>query len=109
MRTLKKFTLVIILSLGFNVYGQDNCSYQQMIAKIDSISKVKNIEQGIIKFYRVSSIGESTRTESYTLSAKRVYKFDGPFLVVEGSYFNMDKLLFFFVKEDYIEFYFQGY
>ncbi len=80
-----------------------------MIAKIDSISNARNIENGMVKFHRVTSYGESSTTDSYGLTKKQKFSFDGQFLVIGSSYFNMDKLLFFFIREDYIDFYFQGY
>jgi len=109
MKILRSIIILFVLAIGFTAYGQGDCDYKQMIAKIDSISKSRNIENGLVQYNRVTSIGESTNTEGYALSRKQKFSFDGQFLVMGSSYFNMDKLLFFFLKEDYIIFYFQGY
>jgi hypothetical protein len=110
MNSKRVFAVIVMLTFVLiNVFGQDDCSYKTLVAKIDSIMKVKNIELGMVKFHRVTSAGESTTTESYVLNKKYKFVFDGPFLVVGGSYYNLNKLLFFFIREDYIEFYFQGY
>ena len=107
-------TRLIILSLSLIfltipvVNGQTDCT-KDLIHKIDSISKSKNIENGKIQFHRVTSLGDATSTDSYSLSRKQKFSFDGPFLIMGDNYYNMNKLLFFFIKEDYIEFYFQGY
>jgi len=109
MKTLRNIIVLFVLTISYTAYGQGSCDYKQMIAKIDSISKARNIEDGMVRFHRVTSSGESTTTESSALSRKQKYSFDGQFLVIGSSYFNMEKLLFFNIRKDYIEFYFQGY
>ncbi len=109
MKLMRNGLILWLLLLGFISYSQSNADYKEMIAKIDSISSAKNIENGMVKFHRVTSYGESTATNSYDLTRKQEFSFDGPFLVIGSSYFNLEKLLFFFVREDHIEFYFQGY
>ena len=109
MKILRNIAILFVLAIGFTAYGQGDCDYKQMIAKIDSISKARAIENGMVKFHRVTSNGESSTTDSYGLTKKQKFSFDGQFLVIGSSFFNMDKLLFFFIREDYIDFYFQGY
>jgi len=53
---------LIFLCFG-SIKGQMDCQNNALIHKIDSISKAKNIENGMIKFHRVTSIGETTSTE----------------------------------------------
>lgn len=109
MKILRNIIVLFVLMIGCSAYGQGDCGYKQMIAKIDSISKARNIENGMVKFHRVTSNGESSTTDSYDLTKKQKFSFDGQFLVMGNSYFNMNKLLFFFIRQDYIDFYFQGY
>jgi hypothetical protein len=106
---MKIITVLFVLIIGFTAYGQEECGYKQMTAKIDSIAKARNIENGIVKFHRVTSNGESSTTDSYDLTKKQKFSFDGQFMVMGNSYFNMNKLLFFIIRQDYIDFYFQGY
>jgi hypothetical protein len=109
MKTFKNFTLIIILSLGFTVYGQDNCSYKQIIAKIDSISKAKDTEIGKVKILFVTNTFDKTDTDAKSLTKESRFHFDGQFLVIEDKYFNISKLLYFYIKDGIIEFFFQGY
>ncbi len=109
MKILRNVIVLFVLLIGYSAYGQSDCDCKQMIAKIDSIAKARNIENGIVKFHRVTSNGDSSTTNDFDLSKKQKFSFDGQFLVVGNSYFNMDKLLFFFIRKDYIDFYFQGY
>ena len=106
---MKNIIVLFVLMIGFTAYGQGDYGNKQMILKIDSISKARNIENGMVKFHRVTSIGESTTTDSYDLTRKQKFSFDGQFLVIGNSYFNMNKMLFFIIRQDYIDFYFQGY
>jgi hypothetical protein len=89
--------LIIILLSGFiSVSGQNDCSCKKMIEKIDSISVVKNIKY----CYLNKATGHDKKIK---------FVFDGPFLVLDNEYYNIEKLLSFIVREDYIEFYFQPY
>ncbi len=80
-----------------------------MITKIDSISKAKGIERGLVRYHEVTSTFDKTSTWETKLTSINKFKFDGQFLVIEDTYFNLDKLLYFYIKKDYFEFYFQGY
>jgi hypothetical protein len=109
--TKKKIVgIVLVLFCTLTMaYSQVNGSTGSMIQKIDSISKVKKITNAKVYFHRVSSTGSSTTTDPFSLTGKQIFKFDGEFMVMGNSYFNMNKLLFFYIQKDYIEFYFQGY
>lgn len=109
MKTLRKIVVFLILLTGFSAYGQNNCGYQQIITTIDSISKVKNIETGIVKVFYITNLFDETKTTIENLTYKSRFYFDGQFLVIENKYFNINKLLYFCVEEDIIEFFFQAY
>jgi hypothetical protein len=109
MKDLKTFIFLFVLSLGFTVYGQDNSSCKQMIATIDSISKANDIKTGHVITLMVTSSFGSTDTGWNKITQENTFRFDGQFLVIENKYFNMNKLLYFYTKEDNITFFFQGY
>ena len=73
MKAIIVIIFLTVQSVGLCIYGQNNCSYKQMISKIDSISKVKKIEFGMVKFHRVTSSGESTSTDSYAITKKQKF------------------------------------
>ncbi|HLO61287.1 MAG TPA: hypothetical protein VK179_21225 [Bacteroidales bacterium] len=108
MKAIFFIIAIVLVSASLPCQGQ-NQDIRKMISLIDSISSVKKMDLGIVHFHRISSNGESSSTESFVLSKKQPFKFEGQFLVMGGSYFNLEKLLFFFIREDYIDFYFQGY
>jgi hypothetical protein len=107
---MKLLVLLIIVLLGFTtVYAQENAS-QKLIDKIDSITKAKGIENGIVSMHRLTSNATGTYTETYNIQkTPQKFFFDGQFLVMNKGYYNIDKLLYFFIRENYIDFYFQEY
>ncbi|TAJ11641.1 hypothetical protein DMA11_16080 [Marinilabiliaceae bacterium JC017] len=109
MKIVRNGVVLFFLIMGFTAYGQDNCNYKSMIAKIDSISKAENIEIGKVKILYVTNQFDHTQTEKKSLTDKSKFHFDGQFLVIENKYFNINKLLYFYVDDGVIEFFFQGY
>lgn len=109
MKTLKNIVLIVSLSLGFTVYGQDNCSEKQLIAKIDSISTAKSAETGGVYILYVTNTFDKTATRPQRLTKDGKFHFDGSFLVIDDKYFNINKLLYFYINDDVVEFFFQGY
>jgi hypothetical protein len=109
MKILRNSFVLFVLIFGFNSYGQDNCNYKEMTTKIDSISRVKNIELGTIKILDVTNAFGKTITMQRILTKESKFHFDGQFLVTENKYFNINKLLYFYIRKDVLEFYFQGY
>jgi len=109
MKTLKALVLISILSLGSNVFGQDNSSFKEMIAKIDSVSNANSIKYGRVKILNVTNSFEKTTTRDKSLTEASEFHFDGQFLVIENKYFNLNKMLYFYIEDDVIEFFFQGY
>lgn len=101
----------ILLIICISTTAQNDVSNNRIIAKIDSIAKVKNIEEGVVMFNRLKlnngTYGLNGQNESYKYSLKQKFEFDGPFIVFNESYFNIEKLLYFVVWEDYFEFHFQ--
>lgn len=100
------FILGVILSITFS-FGQ-NSSASKMIQKIDSIARVKNIKMAMIRTNQVSSTFDHPSTDAVMLVRKDKFFFDGEFLVVDDKYFNMNKLLYFYIRNNYFEFYFQS-
>lgn len=109
MKTSKILIVLFVLSIGYNAFGQDECNYRGIITKIDSISKARNIETGKVKILFVSNSFDKTDTEQKNLTKVAPFSFDGRFLVIEDKYFNLDKLLYFYIKEGVFEFFFEGY
>lgn len=95
--------------IGSSVCGQSNNHQKQMIAKIDSISDARNVKLGIIKAPLITNRFDNTTTEQNNLTKTGYFHFDGNFLVMDDKYFNIDKLLYFYIKQGVFEFYFQGY
>lgn len=100
---MRKLFLIIITCLLVicSVHAQCDCTVIRMINKIDSISHVSNITIGQVVF------NKSTSDLGQIWSDKSEFRFDGDFLVLNGVYYNMNKLLYFSVKKKYIEFVFQ--
>lgn len=109
MKIVKNIILIVTLSLGFTVYGQDDCSYKQLIAKIDSISNAKGVETGEVYILYVTNTFDKTATRPERLTKEDKFHFDGSFLVIDNMYFNINKLLYFYINDDVVEFFFQGY
>ena len=109
IKSLTNNLILLLLIIGYTTYGQANSNYNRIVAKIDSVSRSENIENCVIKFHRIDSYFDSSTTRAHELTKKEKFSFDGQFMVVGKMYFNLDKLLFFTVREDYIEFCFQGY
>jgi hypothetical protein len=104
------FILIFILFTAISSsFAQAPSSADKMIMKIDSISRATHISTGVVKSYQVGAIGDKTATDDTMLSKREKFVFDGPFLVIGEKYFNMDKLLFFAIRNDYFEFYLQSY
>ena len=92
--------------LSASLFGQNESSYTKcMINKIDSIAKANGITIGI-----VASDDSQNREIDYAFVGE--FKFDGPFLVWNNAYYNMDKLSYFYIGERkdkrYIAFIFPG-
>lgn len=109
MKILRNGFTLFVLIIGFTAYGQDDCNYKQMITTVDSISKAKNIEIGIVKILFVTNTFDNTVTDQKSLTKVSKFHFDGQFLVIENKYFNINKLLYFYIKDGILEFFFQGY
>ncbi|MEN9443236.1 MAG: hypothetical protein RIS47_126 [Bacteroidota bacterium] len=109
MRILRNSLFLILLIIGFTAYGQDDCNYKQMITKIDSISKAKKIELGKVKILLVTNTFDKTDTDQKNLTKEGKFHFDGQFLVIEDKYFNTSKLLYFYISDGVLVFFFQGY
>lgn len=82
---------------------------EKLISQIEAIVKENGITRAEVMFHRVNSVGESTITTLTTLAKRDDFSFDGVFLVVGDTYFNMEKLLFFKLQIGYIQFVFQAY
>jgi hypothetical protein len=109
MKILRNSFFLFVLIIGFTAYGQDNCNYKQMITTIDSISKANNVEIGKVKILFVTNTFDKTDTDQKSLTNESTFHFDGQFLVIENKYFNINKLLYFYIKDGILEFFFQGY
>ena len=102
------FSFLVALTVG--LYSQNTSSAKAMAQKIDSIARVNNITKCEVKMNYVTTSMDKTQTEEKQIVRfKKVFKFDGEFLVLEDTYFNLNKLLYFTVKRNEIEFFFQGY
>lgn len=103
---MKKVLLITVcLLFSASLFAQDKSYAKEMITKIDSIAKANNITIGI-----VASDNSQNREIDYAFVSE--FKFDGPFLVWSNSYYNMDKLSYFYIGEKkdkrYIAFIFPG-
>lgn len=99
----------ILLILHSVLYGQEGNATTQLRMEIDSIAKSYSIEKGTVYYRQVSSMFDNTSTSRSELSKMGKFVLHGQFLIFGNEYYNLSKLLYFVVKEDSIEFYFQGY
>lgn len=96
---MKKIALVIfIVFLSFGAYCQDNNRIKSNIETIDSIAKTNNILLAKIETNSATDDKDQERTK------KGEFVFVGNFLLLRDVYYNMDKLLYFYIKNDYIVF-----
>ena len=110
MVSKKIITLFItFISVHSFLYAQSEKSHINLISQIDSIASANNIEFCTVNINMVTTKFNDTATASYSLEKKGKFSFDGQFLIAGNTYFNLYKLLYFSLKEDYIEFVFQGY
>ena len=100
------FTFFISITL---LHGQDNHFTKNMISKIDSIAKVNKIKKAVVKILYITNTFDHTDTNVKSLTRINNFVFDGPFLVIENKYFNINKLLYFKIDNNYLSFYFQAY
>ncbi len=90
---MKKILLIsVCLMFSASLFAQDKSYAKEMINKIDSIATVNNIKIGI-----VASDDSQNREIDYAFVGE--FKFDGPFLVWSNTYYNMDKLSYFYIGE----------
>jgi hypothetical protein len=88
-------------------FGQRDCNCKQMILTIDSIAKSRNIENATMKYKSPTTFMDKPTLENSSLSKIQKFHFQGQFLVIGDSYYNLEKLLYFNIKENYIEFFIQ--
>lgn len=70
MNNKKIIGFIIIIVLGLtNTFGQE-ISSKKLIEKIDSISKAKGIENGVINMHRIASTTSGAYTETYNILFK---------------------------------------
>lgn len=99
-KPLAVITICILAALS--VQGQCECNVSRMIHKIDSISHADSIFLGQVIFNKsVDDQGQIVH------SFRSEFKFDGDFMILDGIYYNMNKLLYFAIRKKYIEFVFQ--
>jgi hypothetical protein len=101
-------TLILLLGCGTAV-AQNVTSASKLIQKIDSLAKANRIYDGEVKSFVVTTSLEKTSTDTYTLGKKGSFSFDGDFLVIAETYFNMNKLLYFKIKDKSFKFFFHAY
>lgn len=109
MKLLGTMVILIILTYGKDVKAQERCDYLTMIAKIDSLSNAKGIEKGRVNILYIHNMFDKTETCEKRLTESKKIHFEGPFLVIEDKYFNLNKLLYFYIEDGVFEFFFQGY
>jgi hypothetical protein len=109
MKHLQILLVVFLLFAVAKASGQTTDPTDQMISKIDSIAKARNITAGTVYYHRITSTFDNTTTMRAMLSSKKEFSFDGRFLVMGENYFNLDKLIYFTVGRDNIDFFFQAY
>lgn len=103
MKLLLQLSIVLLITIVKVdlASAQCDCSIKQMITQIDSIANSRNIKLGRVVFNKTASDEEA----DWTL--KLSYKFEGEFLVLDDTYYNLNKLLCFIIRKDYFEFAFQ--
>lgn len=108
---LKKLLLAasLFLFIGTLSYGQSATDSQQLIESIQSIAKSNKLDKASVNYLSPISFYNKLGMETKTLTRVREFRFEGQFLVIEDSYFNIDKLAYFTLKKGFIDFYFQVY
>jgi hypothetical protein len=102
------FVLTILLVFPASIKAQSECT-EKLIMQIETLIKENGITRAEVMFHRVNSVGESTITSLTALAQRDSFRFEGRFLVIGDTYFNVEKLLFFKLQIGYIQFFFQAY
>ncbi len=107
----KNLFAAILLIFSSSLIAQNNYTGNELIEKIDSITKVNKIEIAEVVFNEVTTSLNKTATSDKMILSSSNFTFDGQFLVLENTYFNLAKLLYFELnlKKKKIRFYFQAY
>lgn len=94
---MKKLILIVLVTFFVtNAFCQNEDIVEKNIETIDSIAKANNITM-------IKVIYNSTTTnDGQDWTKKGEFEFVGNFLVLHGIYYNLDKLLYFYIKDDYI-------
>lgn len=108
MKILKIIAVLFFFAVG-SVSGQNDCGIKQMITKIDSISKSQNVRFARVKILYITNTFDKTDTDQRNLTQARRFSFDGQFLLIDKKYFNMNKLLYFYIDNGVLELFFQAY
>jgi len=103
VKRISLITTIILISCQFS-FSQESKNVDDMISQIETIVSEQNIYKGSAKIQYI----KDPFTKSATLCSKEIFHFEGQFLVMDDLYINMQKLLYFRIKKNYIEFYFEG-
>ncbi len=98
---------ILLATSGFSNIPKE--SPHKLISQIETMATENGITRAEVMFHRVNSLGESTITTLATLAKRDDFRFEGIFLVIDDTYFNIEKLLFFKLQIGYIQFVFQAY
>lgn len=91
---MKKVLLILLCIFYFmQANGQSELYSKAMTSKIDSIANLHETKLGCVIFGNEHHVN-ATRTEIGE------FKFDGPFLVLLRKYYNINKLIYFYVGTD---------
>lgn len=96
---MKKIALIIFIAfLSFSAFSQDNKLIKSNIETIDSIAKANNILLAKVEMNSTTDDKDQERTR------KGEFVFVGNFLLLRDVYYSMDKLLYFYIKNDHLVF-----
>jgi hypothetical protein len=107
---LKISCMVFLLAAGGSLLqAQDNPHCREIIRKIDSIAVSRNITEANVFFNTIGNVFDRPAGASTVVTSRDHFSFDGPFLVIDGTYFNMEKLVYFKIRDNSFAFYLQGW
>ncbi|MFN8206576.1 MAG: hypothetical protein U0T82_04115 [Bacteroidales bacterium] len=107
---LKIFCLTLQLIAGGSLLqAQDNPNCREIIRKIDSIAVSRNITEANVFFNTIGNVFDRPSGGFTIVTRRDQFSFDGPFLVMGGTYFNMEKLVYFKIRDNSFDLYLQGW
>lgn len=95
---MKKIITILFVILAVNVQGQNHCATKCISERIDSICKAQGITMCEVYFYTRNGGSDYISRVDHDIITEGTFRLDDCFFIVnEGRYFDLTKLLNFII------------